>query len=169
MSNLNIHIDVDFDGLDEIIKVADKIANQEIDRTLDYFGNVLVIEGRDRPQVESWFDRTGNLRSSIGYKRTGTEPETDGGFMQMLRTATEGAMKGKEYADDCLTDMNQPHKLVVVAGMEYASEVEAMKNKVVLASAETLAEEMAPRLEEKTADRIAKLVQDYIDTLDNED
>lgn len=168
MSNLNINIDVDFDGLDKIDKVADKIANQEIDRTLDYFGNILLIEGRDRPEIESWNDQTGNLRSSVGYKTKG-DIETQGGFMQMLPTAKEGALVGEMYAEECLRDMNQPHKLVVVAGMEYASEVEAMKNKVVLASAETLAEEMAPRLEEKTADRIAKLVQDYIDTLDNED
>ena len=36
-------------------------------RALSYLGELCVIEARNRPQEISWYDRSGNLRSSIGY------------------------------------------------------------------------------------------------------
>ena len=36
-------------------------------RALAYLGEKCVIEARDRSPEESWFDQTGNLRSSVGY------------------------------------------------------------------------------------------------------
>ena len=53
--------------IDALIKAeterVDKIAIQ----ALSNLGDMCVAEARDRAQEESWFNQTGNLRSSVGY------------------------------------------------------------------------------------------------------
>lgn len=98
-------------------------------------GEEAVAFAKDRPQDESWYDHTGNLRSSIGYglyehglniitssfRGAGAEGVTTG--EKMIKELAE------EYRDAAIS-------LVVVAGMNYAEYVEAIDGKDVLASAE---------------------------------
>lgn len=89
---------------------------------------------RNRSAKESWIDHTGNLRSSIGfavYEQGNKYMES--AFSQVL-SGTDGSVKGKKMINDLAKEYSRVYALVVVAGMEYAGEVEALESKDVLAS-----------------------------------
>lgn len=54
-------------------------------------------------------------------------------FSQVLG-GTDGSSKGKKMINDLAKEYSRVYALVVVAGMEYAGEVEALDSKDVLAS-----------------------------------
>jgi hypothetical protein len=125
-------------------------------RSLTYLGELCLIEARDRPQSVSWIDHTGNLRSSIGYvvvydgkivKKGGF---TDRGLSfengEVGSIGKDGKLEGKQLAESLAAMYTGGYSLIVVAGMNYASYVEDMDNKVVLASAELLARTMIHKL-----------------------
>lgn len=89
---------------------------------------------RNRSAKESWIDHTGNLRSSIGFAvyEQGSK-YMESAFSQVLR-GTDGSAKGKKMINDLAKEYSRVYALVVVAGMEYAGEVEALESKDVLAS-----------------------------------
>lgn len=98
--------------------------------------------------TDSYKDRTGNLRSSIGYVVA-----LDGEVVQMssfevVKEGGEGAKSGKEYAMQLIKDFPQGIVLIVVAGMNYASYVSA-KGYDVLDSSELLADKLVPQMLEK--------------------
>ena len=53
--------------INAFINAEKKRTENLIVHALSYLGELCVIEARDRPQEVSWIDRSGNLRSSIGY------------------------------------------------------------------------------------------------------
>lgn len=125
-------------------------------RALSYLGEQCVIEARDRPQEESWIDRTGNLRSSVGYVIAKNGRIIDcSGFTRTL-SGNEGVKVGKDLAEEIALRSGSGYVLVVVAGMNYAEHVEAMDNKVVLASAELYARKNLPLMMKKLKTQIAK-------------
>lgn len=89
---------------------------------------------RDRSAKESWIDHTGNLRSSIGFAvyEQGVK-FMESAFAQVL-SGSDGSTKGKKMINDLAKEYSRVYALVVVAGMEYAGEVEALESKDVLAS-----------------------------------
>lgn len=89
---------------------------------------------RNRSAKESWIDHTGNLRSSIGFAvyEQGSK-YMESAFSQVL-SGTDGSVKGKKMINDIAKEYSRVYALVVVAGMEYAGEVEALESKDVLAS-----------------------------------
>lgn len=89
---------------------------------------------RNRSTKESWIDHTGNLRSSIGFAvyEQGSK-YMESAFSQVL-SGTDGSVKGKKMINDLAKEYSRVYALVVVAGMEYAGEVEALESKDVLAS-----------------------------------
>lgn len=89
---------------------------------------------RNRSAKESWIDHTGNLRSSIGFAvyEQGSK-YMESAFSQVL-SGTDGSVKGKKMINDLAKEYSRVYALVVVAGMEYAGEVEALESKDVLAS-----------------------------------
>lgn len=89
---------------------------------------------RNRSAKESWIDHTGNLRSSIGFAvyEQGSK-YMESAFSQVL-SGTDGSLKGKKMINDLAKEYSRVYALVVVAGMEYAGEVEALESKDVLAS-----------------------------------
>jgi len=108
-------------------------------QALSNLGDMCIAEARDRAEEDSWFNQTGNLRSSIGYivvvhgsivKMSGFETVLNG---------SEGSMTGRKLAEELSKKYSSGHALVVVAGMNYAEYVEAKDGKSVLASAELLA------------------------------
>ncbi len=97
----------------------------------------------------SYTDRTGNLRSSIGYGVIDNgNIVTVAGFTQ-VKDAKDGPKKGREYLDALLKEnkVNGP-TLIVVAGMNYAKYV-ADRGYNVLDSAEMLAEKLVKELQMK--------------------
>jgi hypothetical protein len=93
----------------------------------------------------SYTDRTGNLRSSVGYGvfKDG-RPISYSDFQQVAK-GTEGGIEGRALLDRIAGQYPSGYALVVVAGMKYAVYVEA-KGYNVLSSAELLAERELPRM-----------------------
>lgn len=108
-------------------------------RALSYLGELCVIEAKDRPQESSWFDQSGNLRSSIGYVIVHNGKIIKYSEFNQVKQGTDGIKEGKELAKELAKQYTSGYALVVVAGMNYAELVEAMDSKNVLASAELFA------------------------------
>ena len=112
---------------------------------LSKLGDECIVRIRDRSANESWIDHTGNLRSSIGfavYEQGKKFMEST--FSQVL-SGTEGSSKGKKMIDELAKEYSRVYALVVVAGMEYAGEVEAIESKDVLSSTRTWATSVVER------------------------
>ncbi|GAB3701432.1 hypothetical protein GCM10027592_29530 [Spirosoma flavus] len=115
---------------------------------LRYLGEQCVNIARS---VNTYRDQTGNLRNSVGYviiyngqvveenfEPTANPTSTGGG-------GPNGLQVGRDYAMSLIANFPAGYVLIVVAGMEYASDVEA-KGKDVLTSAELYAEAELPRM-----------------------
>jgi hypothetical protein len=136
-------------------------------RALSELGEQCVTKIRDRAGDKSWYDQTGNLRSSVGYivLYEGKEVQR-GGFMSTSAPEGNGS-KGKQEGQNYLEETakifaeSSGFSLVVVAGMNYAEFVEAMDNKDVIASTELWArgkwEETERKLKTKIEVEIDKL------------
>ena len=131
-------------------------------RALSELGEECVNRVRDRSGDESWYDHTGNLRSSVGYivLYEGKEAQR-GGFMPTSApegNGSKGKQEGQNYLEETAKTVaeSSDFSLVVVAGMNYAGVVEAMDNKDVLASTELWAREQVPLMLEKLKRQIAK-------------
>lgn len=131
-----------------------KRAESVVLSNLQRLGEQVVIHVKDRPGSESWYDQTGNLRSSIGYVigKDGAITHT-GGFAPVLN-GTDGVSEGKQYAKEIASTLSGKYFLIVVAGMNYASYVEDMENKDVLASATLLAEKELPKMIKRIEDML---------------
>ncbi len=128
MSEVNAVIEAEAERVDKIVIQA-----------LSNLGDMCVTEARDRAQEDSWFNQTGNLRSSVGYVVVahGTIVERSG--FETVLNGSEGSMVGKKLAEELAKKYSSDYALIVVAGMHYAEYVEAKESKSVLASAELLA------------------------------
>ena len=115
---------------------------QAIVSAFSYVGEACIREARSNG---TYRDRTGNLRSSIGYVviKNGSVLYR-GGFERVLSGA-QGAQDGNAFVNQLIAEHGKGIALIVVAGMKYASRVEAM-NYNVITSAELLAERMVPRI-----------------------
>lgn len=136
-----------------------EIENVQIEALAD-LGEKCATHARELPPEIGFHDRTGALRSSIGYSvfkdgvavRSWFEQvdgtNNDGGS---LTGGAEGVQKGKSLAEE-IGKETKGIVLVVVAGMEYAAALEAggawkLKSRRgydVLASAELLAQRKLP-------------------------
>lgn len=120
--------------------------HSEVVRTLARLGEECVIKAKDRPQTESWFDQTGNLRSSIGYLiLRGGQIVRMGGFSGQ----GAGVEQGRKFAEQIARKYPTDYVLVIVAGMKYAVHVEAMEGKDVLATPTLYARKRLPELMEQ--------------------
>lgn len=117
-------------------------------RELCYIGEKCVNQARTAFQSgegKHYTDRTGNLRSSVGYVVA-----IDGEIVQMSTFATvkdgaEGSGKGKSYAAQLAARYPQGVALIIVAGMHYASYVQA-RGYDVIDSAGLLADKLVPEM-----------------------
>lgn len=126
--------------------IQERIArmNKAIINTLCYAGEMCVNEARSY-HGKAYQDQTGNLRSSIGYVvAVDGKIQQMGGFNVVLN-GQEGAMTGRQYAQEVLRQYPHDTVLIVVAGRTYARYV-AAKGYNVLQSAEALAEQIVPDL-----------------------
>ncbi len=141
-------------AVNNLLAQEPEIVAEEVIRAFCYLGEWCVKRIRDRSAKESWYDQTGNLRSSIGYAvyRNGNLIEKSP-FIK-VKDGTTGVEEGEKtlmqlaskYADN-------DYSLIIVAGMEYAEYVEAMEGKDVLASTEILARDKLPQYITKAIER----------------
>lgn len=133
---IKVHSSSDKYVKDVLNSSANSIHNRVIN-ALSLLGRKCVHGAVNRPQEESFIDRTGNLRSSIGFivGYNGLEI-SHGGFVGL---GNEGKEVGLAVARDLLAK-KKGYVLIVVAGMSYAVIVEGLEGKSVLSSAELFAE-----------------------------
>lgn len=119
---------------------------EECISNLEFVGEECVAEART---AGSYTDRTGNLRSSVGYVvvKDG-EIIKKGGFQHVNGTKKSdknGEEDGEQYAESLVSRYPQGIVLIVVAGMNYAAYVSA-NGYNVLDSAELKAEDILKQL-----------------------
>ena len=124
--------------------LQEKIAKYEekIVRILRFVGEKCINEARE---YGSYQDRTGNLRSSIGYVVLKDGKSIEKGGFQLTKSGGNGQKEGEAFINKVISQYSKGFVLIVVAGMRYASYVEA-RNYNVLTSAELLAEREVPKL-----------------------
>lgn len=111
-------------------------------RTLHYIGISCINEARDNG---TYRDRTGNLRNSIGYVIVRDGQIVEGSSFDIKEEGWEGKASAERIIHQQVARFPHGIVLIVVAGMNYASAVEA-KNLNVLTSAELLAEQLVPQI-----------------------
>jgi len=118
---------------------------QVLINNLIFVGEAAVTEARQRGRYK---DRTGNLRSSIGYCVLDNGKAVKESLFEVVNEGQQGATNGIAFLHSLATEHSSGLVLIVVAGMEYAQYVEA-KNLDVIDSAEQLAERLLPQLMEQ--------------------
>lgn len=115
--------------------IAEKIARIEtaILLRLQRVGEQFVTDAR---LSGTYKDRTGNLRSSIGYVilKNG-EQYSEGGFVQ-IKTGVQGTSVGKSILNEAMLKFPKGYVLIVVAGMSYAAAVESRGRDVLTGSSQ---------------------------------
>lgn len=132
--------------IERILREKIEKYHQKVIRILRIVGEKCINEARE---YGSYQDQTGNLRSSIGYivLKDG-KPIEKGGFAPTERgtkKGKDGQKEGEAFINKVISQYPSGFVLLVVAGMKYASYVEA-RNYNVLSSAELLAEKEVPKL-----------------------
>lgn len=112
------------------------VLRDEITKALSSLGEECVRIARDRSEDESWYNRSGNLRSSIGNGVYAEGRKVMSSVFSQVLEGAEGSERGKRLIEELAAEYSKVYALAVVAAMPYADYVEAMENKVVLASAE---------------------------------
>lgn len=140
---------------DKLMKEADRVERLII-RALSYLGEQCVTRVRNRGGEKSWYDQSGNLRSSVGYVIAHNGSIVQYSDFNQVKQGSEGVKVGKDLAEEIVKRYLNDYVLVIVAGMNYAEKVEAMDNKDVLASTELWATEQVPKMLEKLKKQIAR-------------
>lgn len=96
-------------------------------------------------QSQAYKDRTGNLRSSLGYVLAMDGKIIEQSTFEVVSNGAAGAKSGIQYAKEIIRQYPEGIVLVVVAGMQYAVHVAALKGDV-LDSAELLADKLVPQI-----------------------
>lgn len=115
--------------------------NRAIIYNFQYVGERCVNVAR---QSNAYKDRTGNLRSSIGYVIVKDGKVISESPFQIVKDGQEGKEEGQDYAKKLAKQYPEGITLIVVAGMDYAAHV-ASKGKDVVDSAELLADRLVPQ------------------------
>lgn len=104
----------------------------------------VIKEGQVIPK--DYTDRTGNLRSSVGYAILDNgELVQEPTVVSVVKDGKDGEARAKEYIKKLQSEYNDGLVLIVVAGMDYATYVQA-KGYDVLVSADMKMEEMVERM-----------------------
>ena len=140
---------------DMLMREAERVERLTI-RALSKLGEQFVTKIRDRAGDKSWYDQTGNLRSSVGYVIAHNKNIIQYSAFNQVKQGSEGVKTGKDLAEKLAKRYSNNYVLIVVAGMNYTEFVEAMDNKDVLASTELWVKEQVPLMLEKLKRQIAK-------------
>ena len=135
-----------------------RIMQEEVNRALSYLGEKCIIRIRDRQPEESWNDITGNLRSSIGYAVYEYGKKYIESTFAVIKNGGKGASEGRRIIEELASQYANVYALVVIAGMNYADAVEAMKNKDVLASTKSWATQQVNDYIKKAQERAERRI-----------
>lgn len=152
-------------AIHKFFEQAAKIIYDRIQYNLSYLGEVCVKKIRDRSGIESWYDQSGNLRSSIGYAIYSEGRAIIKSQFSTVLNGLSGSEKGRQMVEDLASKYSDTYALVVLAAMEYAEFVEAMESKDVLASTEIFAKAEVKRYLDKALKEAEEEIQHIADTL----
>lgn len=96
-------------------------------------------------ETNSYKDRTGNLRSSLGYVIVRDGKIVDQSDFEVVLQGDSGAKSGIQFAKDVARQFPEGIALILVAGMNYAAFVSAT-GRDVIDSAELLADRLTPQM-----------------------
>ena len=111
------------------VEVVDKVLLDQLQQV----GEQFVADARS---TDTYTDRTGNLRSSVGYVIVKDGKPVFGNFEG---TSTPGVDKARNFAEGIVAEYPNGYALIVVAGMNYALYVEAKGFDVLTGSGQTAA------------------------------
>jgi len=111
-------------------------------RTLIYVGKEAVNKARSS---HKYIDQTGNLTSSIGFVVLDDGVVVSKSSFPIVNKGSKGKRDGTNFLKSLIAENKKGMVLIVVAGMNYASCVEAMGLDVLI-SAELYAEQKIPEL-----------------------
>lgn len=131
---MGLKLVTDVASVSSFLQKAAELLKSSCLTALSKLGEECVAKIRDRPARESWIDRTGNLRSSIGYSVYDRGVVIIKSAFSVVLHGSDGAAKGDRMIEELASEFNRVYALVVVAAMEYASDVEAIESKDVLES-----------------------------------
>ena len=150
-------ITVQMQGInDEAQRIAERV-DKVIFNALSRLGEMCVAKIRERSAAQSWCDQTGNLRSSIGYAVVHNGNVISISDFAVVGNGAEGATDGKSYASKVASGIRKKWALIVVAGMNYASYVEVIDSKDVLANTELWARAETPKVMAQLEAQISKI------------
>lgn len=139
------------DSINKALEKRVELIRKEIIDSLEFLGNKCIIEAKTN---RGYGIISGNLTSSVGYVIVdhGTIIKV-AGFEKPITASSDrngknedGAKEGKSLADSLAKKASSKgYALIVVAGMHYASHIEAMGLNVI-GSAELLAERQLPAM-----------------------
>lgn len=112
--------------------------------TLVYVGKMCVNHARDSSR-RRYKDQTGNLTSSIGYVVLNDGVVFSQSAFPTVKEGKKGKSIGRDYIKSLIAKNQNGMVLIVVAGMNYATYVEALGLDVLI-SAELVAEKKVPEL-----------------------
>lgn len=146
MAKRSVDISADGRSVRAAIKAARdayRLICDHLVQVFSYVGEACVTEARTNG---AYRDITGNLRSSVGYiVMEGGKAVVDG-RKEIVKEGREGAEQAERLLRRLGKEFPQGIVLIVCAGMNYASYVENIHGKNVLASANIRAEELVPKL-----------------------
>ena len=145
-------------AVDKFFRQAMEIMHYELFQELAKLGEKCVIRAKDRPEQESWYDHSGNLRSSIGYAIYDYGKSVIESAFEPIKGGTQGQTEGRRMVDELAGKYASTYALVVVAAMNYAEYVEACENKDVLASTEIWAKSEVDEYLKKAKERAIRRI-----------
>ena len=146
------------EALDRFLVAAFTIIRNEVSNALAKLGEECIAKIRDRSGSESWYDQSGNLRSSIGFAVYDYGWKKVQSSFQTVMGGSDGSSEGRKMINNLANEYSKVYALVVVAGMNYAEYVESLENKDVLASTELWAKDVIDaRLERAKKSALANI------------
>lgn len=128
--------------INQFIESKLEIWRQLIIRNLTYIAEKVLNVARS---TNSYTDRTGNLRSSIGYVIVEDGNIVDMSTFNVVKSGSTGSDTGAEYAQRLVRKYRKGIVLIMCAGMNYAAYV-ADKGYDVIDSAELLNDRLVSKM-----------------------
>lgn len=104
----------------------------------------------------SYIDQTGNLRSSVGYAVIDNGRVISKSGFGTVKQGVEGSSQGKDFLSEIISQHRNGLVLIVVAGMNYATYVEA-KSYDVISGAELRSDVLVPQLMKQLGFNVRKI------------
>lgn len=143
---MGVEMSTDIGEVDMYFEEESRDIDTDAIELLSRLGDGCLKESREKSQIDTFIDHSGDLRSSIGcaIAHNGNIVKILG--FDVVLNGHNGAAKGKALAIEIAKQHSDEYVLAVVAGEDYAVFVEALENKAVITDAELFVVQELPSL-----------------------